>query len=465
MAFTELPFGQEGLVLPSQAVLQQQLSGLSQFLQGMRQYMEGVKDQRQKEFVASTSFAIDPTITETAQRQKMIEDVEEYVIDAKKLYAESDGEFGYLRLSPQQQVKLQNRKNDLVGKQSQRMAAQAAYAAQYKEFNDPKNIGLYDANKFAEQAKKFQSGEIVTDFLKPYPINTKKYISDLYASVYKLNKEDMQMKSVGMGSKAGLKTQWTSSLFGDIAPSSDQINQVIAESLYQNYYQDPKFNLLVNLDLEPYGAAFRAQLEQDPEKFRKYLADNYAEVVKPHLYSQEYTSPTNIKSGGTTVNVSSGGSGDGVNILYNNAISGYNFSGRGGKGGAAPIPYDGDVPTEFYVLNKSKLASVSMANQPPVEAFKNAKITGVIKKEGKVYAAMSVPKVEEYQEEGVFGGTTTKKRLSLDKTQVYYVPYSAVESVIRQSGYNLEGWDDFYREDEVIYGTPAFTGTGTLTNN
>lgn len=458
MAFTELQPGQTSLVLPSQAGLQQQLAGLSQSLQGMRQYMEGVKEQRQKEFVASTSFAIDPSITETAQRQKMIEDVESYVTDAKKLYSESDGEYGYLRLSPQQQVKLQNLRNDLVGKQGQRMAAQAAYAAQYKEFSDPKNIGLYDAEVFQERANAFKSGEIVTDFLQAYPVNTKKMIADMYGGIYKINKEDLQMKSVGMGSKAGLKTKWSSAFFGDTMPTQDQVNQAIGESAYEMFNTDPKFRYAVSQDIRNITQSNPEMLNQlqDPETFKKFLSEQYADVIKPVIYSQEYTSPTNIKTGGTTVNVG-GGSGGNIKIYYNKAIDGYNFSGRGGAKSSEPIPYTGDIPSEFYVLDKKTLNTVPQSKQPPVEAFRNSKITGVIKKNDKVYAAVSVPKVETYEEDG-----KDKVRLSLDKTQVYYVPYGLVENVVKQAGYDLENWDKFYTgspETQSAIGSPGMPGT------
>lgn len=456
MAFTELPFGQEGLVLPSQAGLQQQLSGLSQSLQGMRQYMEGQKEQRQQQFVQATSFAIDPSITETAQRQKMIEDVESYITDAKKLYSESDGEYGYLRLSPQQQVQLQNKRNELVGKQGQRMAAQAAYAAQYKEFTDPKNIGLYDAEAFEERAKAFKSGEIVTDFLQAYPINTKKMIADMYGSIYKMNKEDMQMKSVGMGSKAGLKTKWSSSFFGDTVPTPDQINQSIGESAYEMFNTDPKFRYAVSQDIRSIAQSNPDIVNQlqDPESFKAFLSQQYADVIKPVIYSQEYTAPTNIKTGGTTVNV--GGGSDGrVKIYYNKAIEGYNFSGRGGAKSSEAIPYTGDIPSEFYVLDKNNVRQVTkQSEQPPVEAFRNSKITGIVKKDGKVYAALSVPMVERVKER-IDGQTVETTKLSQDKSKAYYVPYNLVDNVIKQAGYELENWDKFYQETEVDQGFPT----------
>jgi len=174
--FTELPFGNEGLVLPSQQQTQQGLSALSNNLLQMRQYMEGEKDKRNQAYVDATSFAIDPTITENVQRQKMADDVTDYSKKVQELFKSQDS--GYLRLNVDQQLKQQNLRNELVSKQAQRIAAQNAYAAQYKEFHDPKNRGIYKPDYFKEQAERFQKGDIVTDFLDTYPIDTKKLVSE-----------------------------------------------------------------------------------------------------------------------------------------------------------------------------------------------------------------------------------------------------------------------------------------------
>ncbi len=185
--FTELPFGNEGLVLPSQQQTQQALSSLSNNLLQMRQYMEGEKDKRDQAYVDATSFAIDPTITENVQRQKMADDVTDYSKKVSELYKSQDS--GYLRVNVDQQLKQQNLRNELVSKQAQRIAAQNAYAAQYKEFTDPKNRGLYKPDYFDAQAKRFQDGEIVTDFLDTYPIDSQKLIGDTYKERFSINME------------------------------------------------------------------------------------------------------------------------------------------------------------------------------------------------------------------------------------------------------------------------------------
>jgi len=204
------------------------LSQLSNNLLQTRQYFEVEKEKREKAYVDATAFTVDPSITDTVQRQKMIEDANEYKTKVQELYKTPDS--GYLRLNPDEQLKQRNLQNELITKQSQRMAAQAAYSAQYKEFTDPKNRGLYKPAYFKDQAERFQKGEIITDFLKTYPIATKKMVSDYFKGNYLMNMQgDPKVKNLGSNMYSSSKTNWSGTLLGDAEPTMENVKSAVGE--------------------------------------------------------------------------------------------------------------------------------------------------------------------------------------------------------------------------------------------
>jgi hypothetical protein len=221
---------------------------------------------------------------------------------------------------------------------------------------------------------------------------------------------------------------------------------------------DPKFRYAVSQDIRNITKSNPEMLNQlqDPETFKRFLSEQYADVIKPVIYSQEYTSPTNIKTESTVVNNMFPGEGGDVPIYYDKAIDGYNFSGIGGKGKSKPIPYQGVIPSELRVYDGKNYTIVSQDKQPPEAAFNDAELTGIKKIGGKVYAAVSVPKVEEYQTDS---GTKTRRAI---ERQVYYIPYGLAETSIKQSGYVLQDWEKFYEgepEAQSAWTTPGKSGS------
>jgi len=445
--FTELPFGNEGLVLPSQQQTQQGLSALSNNLLQMRQYMEGEKDKRNQAYVDATTFAIDPTITENVQRQKMADDVTDYSKKVSELYKSQDS--GYLRLNVDQQLKQQNLRNELVSKQAQRIAAQNAYAAQYKEFTDPKNRGLYKPDYFEAQAKRFQDGEIVTDFLDVYPIDTKKLLADSFKNNFKINMEgDPSVKNLGNGYYSSSKVGWSNLLLGDAQPTPENAKKALGEYLY-NIATDPKYpeSNAISQDIATYFQKNPdAQQEfDDPEKVKEWLVKEYGPSTMPYIYEQK-TSDAKAKSKGTTVNVGSGEAKP-KTIYYNKKQDGYLLGGKHG----APIQFSMDVIPDYYTMDGSGNLVKATSTTPNVaETFKDAQINSIVRRGGKIYAGISKNKVTDEQSQNWDGSTTNKKVASKDLDQTVYVPYDQVSSLVKQEGYNLEPIAGFFDAPSIV---------------
>jgi len=454
--FTELPID-TSLVLPSQERTQQMLSQLSQNLLQTRQYFEQEKDKRDKAYVDATSFTVDPSITDTVQRQKMIEDANEYQKKVQELYKTPDS--GYLKLNADEQLKQRNLQNELITKQAQRMSAQAAYSAQYKEFTDPKNRGLYKPDYFKAQADRFQKGEIVTDFLETYPISTKKMVADFYKDNYKMNMQgDPKVKNLGSNMYSSTKSSWSASLLGDAEPTMENVKAAVAEDLYQKA-TDPNspFQPAIAQDMKTYFQKNPdAQQEfSDPAKVKEWLVKEYGGEAIPHVYKVE-SSDAKAKSRGTTVNVGSGESKQ-KNVVYNQKQDGYMFGGKH----APPIKYSWDTTPQYSIMNSSgNIVPVQNPLQAPgaAETFKNAQINGIIKRGGVIYAAISKNKLVDEQSDNWDGTRSTKKIQSKDLDQTYYLPYDQVATLVEQEGYNLQGWDKF--TEEAQYGSSYSTGGG-----
>jgi hypothetical protein len=468
-SFTELPF-QQPTVLPSQQGLQQQLAQQSAMLRQNRMYMQQEADNRQKEMLAYSSFQIDPSITETVQRQKMMDDVQEYIDFASKLYASADS--GYLRLSPKQQLELQNKRNELVGKQSQRMAAQASYNAAYKEMFDPKNAGLYKRDFFEERAKAFKNGEIVSEFLEPYGIQTDKALADRFKLVYTPNGVFEEVKNIGKGYNATFKTHYSTALFGDTAPTAEQAKAKVGDLVYEimtnpddkdNYAILQDFNQAIKQDPE---LAKKAQVG-DEQAIKEWAANKYGQLSQ-YFYKQD--AYRGDKPSRTTVN-NYFGNGKPVTIKYNKAIDGYLFSGTGKDGKPSPIPVQMDITPSYYTKN-SKGELVQGKSGEEAETFRDAQITGIIKYKGELYAA--VTKNLMTQQEGatnIFTGDKagTKEVKSQEKKQTLYVPYEEVQSIVEQNGYNLEDWEKFSKGyvpvKERPWTQPDYTPSPVLDTN
>jgi len=454
--FTELPFGNEGLVLPSQQQTQQGLSALSNNLLQMRQYMEGEKDKRDQAYVDATTFAIDPTITENVQRQKMADDVTDYSKKVSELYKSQDS--GYLRLNVDQQLKQQNLRNELVSKQAQRIAAQNAYAAQYKEFTDPKNRGLYKPDYFEAQAAKFKNGEIVTDFLDTYPINTKKAIADMFNSTYKLNSNSSpQVKNVGKGFTTSFQKEWSNEFLGNDEPTAEVVTAKIGQKMRELYNTDPQFEYMINQDIASKSQndpELKARLSS-PQEFEKYLSDTYADVVKPIVYKEKY-SEAKAPRGGTTVNV---GSGDAKpkNVTLNTTRKAYTFGGTH----IPPIKANLDVYTPYKTMTKGGLLVDAPAYDPSkpsaaAETFKDAQIDGIVNRGGVIYAAISRNKMRDVSSQDIFSGQTEKKQgADPGRDETFYVEYNHVKNLINDNGYKLEGWENFIKGTDLDENKPT----------
>jgi hypothetical protein len=446
--FTELPMGDTGLILPSQQQTQQAISNLSNNLLQMRQYMEGEKDKRRADYVAATSFAIDPSITENAQRMKMVDDVAEYSKKTRELYKTQDS--GYLRLNEKQMLEQQNLRNELVSKQAQRIAAQNAYAAQYKEFHDPKNRGLYKPDYFKEQAERFKSGEIVTDFLETYPIDTKKMLADSFKNNFKINMEgDPSVKNLGNNYYTSSQVRWSNLLLGDAQPTMENAKKALGEYLY-NIATDPKYpeHTAISQDIATYFQK-NPEAEQafsDPEEVKKWLVKEYGPSTLPFVYEQK-TGEAKSKSKGTTVNVGSGNAKP-KTIYYNKTQDGYLLGGKHG----APIQFSMDVIPDYYIMdNKGNLVKATSQTPNVAETFKDAQINSIVRRGGKIYAGISKNKVEyEPATDYDTGKPITKKVASKDLDQTIYVPYDIVSSLVKQENYNLEPIEGFFDIPSIV---------------
>lgn len=439
-SFTELPF-QQPTVLPSQQGLQQQLAQQSAMLRQNRMYMQQEADNRTREMLAYSSFQIDPSITETVQRQKMMDDVQEYTDFASKLYASADS--GYLRLSPKQQLELQNKRNELVGKQSQRMAAQASYNAAYKEMFDPKNAGLYKRDFFEERAKAFKNGEIVSEFLEPYGIQTDKALADRFKLAYTPNGVFEEVKNIGKGYNATFKTNYSTALFGDKAPTAEQAKAKVGDLVYEimtnpddkdNYAILQDFNQAIKQDP---ALAEKAQVG-DEQAIKQWAANKYGQLSQ-YFYKQDAYRGDKPNKGGsgssTTLKP--------VTINYDKNLKGYVFSGK-----AKPITLDVEVP------RYGKREGGKWTSYEDNVTLKGAKITGIVNIGGEPYVAVNKPKMDEegYTNQYNVGSTAvTSKGKATDKVQneTVYVRYEYLQGIIEENGYQLKDFDKYFT------GTPA----------
>lgn len=446
--FTELPFGNEGLVLPSQQQTQQGLSALSNNLLQMRQYMEGEKDKRNQAYVDATTFAIDPTITENVQRQKMADDVTDYSKKVSELYKSQDS--GYLRLNVDQQLKQQNLRNELVSKQAQRIAAQNAYAAQYKEFHDPKNRGIYKPDYFKEQAERFQNGDIVTDFLDTYPIDSKKLLADRYKSRFEINMDGTPViKNLKPGYYSSSTASWSSLLLGDKEPTMDNVKKAIGDELFKDATNpDSDLNYVMNQDLLNYEAekpGIMDEFAQNPEKHKEWLVSQYGGVIAPIVYKVK-SSDAKHEGKGTTVNNYSGDAKP-KTIYYNKTQDGYLLGGKHG----APIQLRMDVIPDYYTMNSSGNLVQATSTTPSVaETFKDAQINSIVRRGGKIYAGISKNKVIEEDALDAQMQPIKRKVASKDLDETIYVPYDQVSSLIKQEGYNLEPIAGFFDAPSIV---------------
>jgi len=355
------------------------LSQLSNNLLQTRQYFEVEKEKREKAYVDATAFTVDPSITDTVQRQKMIEDANEYRTKVQELYKTPDS--GYLRLNADEQLKQRNLQNELITKQAQRMSAQAAYSAQYKEFTDPKNRGLYKPDYFKAQADRFQKGEIVTDFLETYPISTKKMVADFYKDNYKMNMQgDPKVKNLGSNMYSSTKSSWSGTLLGDAEPTMENVKAAVAEDLYQKA-TDPNspFQPAIAQDMKAYFQKNPdAQQEfSDPAKVKEWLVKEYGGEAIPHVYKVE-SSDAKAKSRGTTVN-NYGGDAKPKNVSMNTARKAYTFGGSH----IPPIKANIDIYTPYKVMTKGGLLKPGDPYDPSqpsnaAETFKDAQIDGIV---------------------------------------------------------------------------------------
>jgi len=411
--------------------------------------MEGEKDKRNQAYVDATSFAIDPTITENVQRQKMADDVTDYSKKVQELFKSQDS--GYLRLNVDQQLKQQNLRNELVSKQAQRIAAQNAYAAQYKEFHDPKNRGIYKPDYFKEQAERFQKGDIVTDFLDTYPIDTKKLVSDTYKNTYQLNMQGNPLvKNLGNDYYSSTKTSWSGLFLGDAEPTIDNVKKAVGEDLYKKAINpDSELHYAISQDLANYFQQ-NPEAEQeftDPAKLKDWLVKEYGGEATQWIYKQESTD-AKAKSKGTTVNV---GSGDAKpkTIYYNKTQDGYLLGGKHG----APIQFSMDIVPEYYTMNSAgNLVQATSHNPNVAETFKDAQINSIVKRGGKIYAGISKNKLTDEEIMTAYGAPTGKYRKSgsKDLDETIYVPYDQVSSLIKQEGYNLEPIAGFFDAPSIV---------------
>lgn len=449
--FTELPMGDTGLILPSQQQTQQAISNLSNNLLQMRQYMEGEKDKRRADYVAATSFAIDPSITENAQRMKMVDDVAEYSKKTRELYKTQDS--GYLRLNEKQLLEQQNLRNELVSKQAQRIAAQNAYAAQYKEFHDPKNRGLYKPDYFKEQAERFKSGEIVTDFLETYPIDTKKMLADSFKNNFKINMEgDPAVKNLGNNYYTSSQVRWSNLLLGDAQPTMENAKKALGEYLY-NIATDPKYpeHTAISQDIATYFQK-NPEAEQafsDPEEVKKWLVKEYGPSTLPFVYEQK-TGEAKSKSKGTTVNNYTGDAKP-KNVTLNTTRKAYTFGGTH----IPPIKANIDVYTPYKIMTRGgKLVDDPSYNPNKLgtaaETFKDAQIDGIVKRDGVIYAAISRNKMSERPYYDPSTGETSKRQVAdQGKDETFYVEYGHVKNLIDDNGYKLDRWDEFIKDTDL----------------
>lgn len=446
--FTELPFGNEGLVLPSQQQTQQGLSALSNNLLQMRQYMEGEKDKRDQAYVDATTFAIDPSITENAQRQGMADDATEYQKNVKELYNTPDS--GYMKLNNDELLKRQNLRNELVSKQAQRIAAQNAYAAQYKEFTDPKNRGLYKPDYFEAQAKRFQDGEIITDFLDTYPIDSQKLIGDTYKERFSINMEGTPaIKNLKPGFYSSTTSSWSGTLLGDKEPTLAEVKKTIGDQLYNDATNPESYlNHVISQDIAQYDQKNPGSLQefgQDPEKFKDWLVTKYGGSVIPNVYKQK-TSEAKHEGKGTTVNNYSGDAKP-KTIYYNKTQDGYLFGGKHG----APIQFSLPVVPDYYTMDGSGNLVKATSTTPSVaETFKDAQINSIVKRGGKVYAGISKNKLIDQPDVDRNGTPIIKKAESKDLSETIYVPYDQVSSLVKQEGYNLEPIAGFFDAPSIV---------------
>jgi len=446
--FTELPID-TSLVLPSQERTQQMLSQLSQNLLQTRQYFEQEKDKRDKAYVDATSFTVDPSITDTVQRQKMIEDANEYQKKVQELYKTPDS--GYLKLNADEQLKQRNLQNELITKQAQRMSAQAAYSAQYKEFTDPKNRGLYKPDYFKAQADRFQKGEIVTDFLETYPISTKKMVADFYKDNYKMNMQgDPKVKNLGSNMYSSTKSSWSGTLLGDAEPTMENVKAAVAEDLYQKA-TDPNspFQPAIAQDMKAYFQKNPdAQQEfSDPAKVKEWLVKEYGGEAIPHVYKVE-SSDAKSKPRGNTTNVYNGDAKP-KTIYYNKTQDGYLLGGKHG----APIQFSLPIVPDYYTMDGSGNLVKATSTTPNVaETFKDAQINSIVRRGGKIYAGISKNKLTDEEIMTAYGAPTGKYRKSgsKDLDETIYVPYDQVSSLIKQEGYNLEPIAGFFETPSIV---------------
>jgi len=348
----------------------------------------------------------------------MIEDSQKYTEEVAKLYKSADS--GYLRLSPEQQLKMQNMRTELVGRQSQRMAAQAAYKAAYKEVNDPKNLGIYKKDYFGQQAERFKNGEVVTDFLDTYRIDTKKQMVDKYKDIIKPNAENLTIKNLGGGKSVDFKQSYSTAYFKK-PPTPEELQSTVGEIVYKdltNPESPLQYSILQDLKEAAQKDPELAKAIQigDDAKIKQWASKQYSDVFSTMLYKEDNNSSKNI-----TIHTGSGSSSKNpVTIKYYPELKGYSFSGK-----FKPIALDGEVGGKTY---------------------KDAKITGVVMQGGEPMAAISIPKVEDATSSFASGTTpftVTNKKISGTERNTIYVPFNEVKPYIEQNGYILKDFDKY----------------------
>ena len=420
--------------------------------------MEGEKDKRNQAYVDATTFAIDPTITENVQRQKMADDVTDYSKKVSELYKSQDS--GYLRLNVDQQLKQQNLRNELVSKQAQRIAAQNAYAAQYKEFTDPKNKGLYKPDYFKAQADKFKQGEIVTDFLDTYQIDTKQMLADYYKKTYQLNMQGQPLvKNLGNDMYSSTKTSWSSLFLGDAEPTMDNVKTAVADDLYEKATNpESPFNFPMSQDLANYEAknpGTKEEFARDPQKHKEWLLKEYGGVGVQAVYKTE-SSDAKAKSKGTTVNNYSGDAKP-KNVTLNTTRKAYTFGGSH----IPPIKANIDIYTPYKVMTKGGLLKDGDPYDPSqpsnaAETFKDAQIDGIVNRGGVIYAAISRNKMRDVSSQNMFSGKTESKQgADPGRDETFYVEYSHVKNLVDDNGYKLDGWENFIKGTDLDQSAPT----------